>query len=87
MTFTFTLCDCNLNSSHCQMYSQSHRGGNQRGLTLGFIIPPCLDSFPDFLHCHGITTAQIYPHFTTALKAVVLLQSVSKQLSSQPKDF
>lgn len=33
MTFSFTFCGCNSNSSCCQKYSQSHRGENrsQRG--------------------------------------------------------
>lgn len=46
MTSTFPLCGCNLNSSHCQMYSQSHRGGkrSQRessGTDIG-VYPPTL---------------------------------------------
>lgn len=66
---------------------ESKAKGSHQGLTLGLILPPYLDRFPDFLHCHVITTAQIYPHFPTVLKAVVLLQSVFQTVLFSAQGF
>lgn len=67
MTFSFTLCGCNLNSSHCQMYSQSHRGGNrsQRELSGVWVYPPTLPGqfsrlFTLSSNCNSTDSASFY---------------------------